>query len=428
MTTIQEHTELVNKREGVISREIFVNESIYQEEQEKIFRKSWLYIGHTSQVREEGDFILSRMGEESVIMARGSSGEVEVMLNSCRHRGMRVCRYDEGNTQKFYCPYHGWSYGLDGALTSVTEFEKEYRNGNFRMEDWGLIKAAKVAIVRGTVWATWDSNAPSFEDYLGNAYDMLDLSFCAWDGEGEVEVIGSTQKWIIPSNWKIVAENFAGDMLHNISHRSVDLVGIGPNAREGRRDMGMAEICQASYPEGHAAVFAFFDPTHPRGEYSASPEAAAYHECCMRKRAEVLKDRAGIMPGVGTIFPNTSFHGGQPRTILAAHPISVNKTELWRQYFVDRNAPPETKDFLRHYYMRYSGPAGLTEQDDMENWNYATNASRGIIAREHPYSYAAGIGNETTNNRLPGAISSGTTNSEANARTYYGRWAELMGR
>ena len=61
--------------------------------------------------------------------------------------------------------------------------------------------------------------------------------------------------------------------------------------------------------------------------------------------------------------------------------------EIWRFYLVDADAPAEVKDFLRHYYMRYSGPAGMTEQDDMENWNYATAASAGTIARRYPYNY-----------------------------------------
>src|SRR5690242_2381566 len=89
---------------GEISREIFVNESIYRREQERIFARAWLYVGHESQVRRPGDFFLSRMGEESVILSRDQSGRIRVLLNTCRHRGMKVCRYDEGNTRSFNCP------------------------------------------------------------------------------------------------------------------------------------------------------------------------------------------------------------------------------------------------------------------------------------------------------------------------------------
>ncbi len=75
---------------------------------------------------------------------------------------------------------------------------------------------------------------------------------------------------------------------------------------------------------------------------------------------------------LGNIFPSSAFHVGQPRTIVAAHPRGPNETELWRVFLVDKAAPPAVKDFLRRYYISYAGPAGMTEQDDMENWAYAT--------------------------------------------------------
>ncbi len=91
------------------------------------------------------------------------------------------------------------------------------------------------------------------------------------------------------------------------------------------------------------------------------------------------------------------------------HPKSAHQTEVWRFFFVDRDAPQAVKNFLRDYYIRYSGPAGMTEQDDMENWNYAHAASRGVIARRHPYTYEMGLGHavedfEFEGYRLPGRV------------------------
>ncbi len=91
---------------------------------------------------------------------------------------------------------------------------------------------------------------------------------------------------------------------------------------------------------------------------------------------------------------------------------------------VDQDAPQEVKDVLRHYYMRYSGPGGLTEQDDMENWNYASEASKGVIARRYPYNYQMGMGFEHTRDDMLGLVSEGI--SEQNQRGFYQRWAELM--
>src|SRR5688572_21097393 len=115
---------LVDTANGEISREIFVSESLYEEEKERIFSRAWLYVGHESQIRNPGDYFVSKMGAESVILTRDLVGKIHVFLNSCAHRGMRVCRYDEGNTKVFRCPYHSWTYATDGTLIGVQDYEK----------------------------------------------------------------------------------------------------------------------------------------------------------------------------------------------------------------------------------------------------------------------------------------------------------------
>jgi hypothetical protein len=86
---------LVDVHNGIISREIFVNDAIYQQEQEQVFARAWLFIGHESQIPKPGDYFVTGMGEESVILTRAATGMVHAFLNTCRHRGMKVCRYDE---------------------------------------------------------------------------------------------------------------------------------------------------------------------------------------------------------------------------------------------------------------------------------------------------------------------------------------------
>ena len=90
--------QLINPTRGIISREIFVSADFYHSELEKLFARTWLFIGLESQVPNPGDFFTSRMGEESVILCRDAQRKVHVFLNSCRHRGMKVCRYESGNT------------------------------------------------------------------------------------------------------------------------------------------------------------------------------------------------------------------------------------------------------------------------------------------------------------------------------------------
>lgn len=417
--------KLVNGIAGEISREIFVNKDIYQEEQSQVFARAWLYVGHESQVKNPGDYFVSKMGEESVILTRDRESKLHVFLNTCRHRGMKVCRYDEGNTRNFTCPYHGWSFSTDGKLIGVQDYQAAYQPP-FNREEWGLIEVAKMAVIQGTVWATWDKNAPEFDEYLGDARHAFDTGLCAWDGsDAGTELLGSVQKWIIPSNWKFVAENFSGDILHAISHRSVDMVGIGPKNGEGRRD-DPGRIVLVAHEGGHGFVYGVKPTDVPRDDYSGSAATSEYFQDCWQRRIKNQGKRAGISPLVGTVFPNMSFHGQQPRTILVAHPRGPMQTEMWRVYFVDKAAPAEVKQYLRNYYMRYSGPAGMTEQDDMENWNYASAASEGTIARRHPYHYKAGLGAEKRSDMLAGLVTESPITSEQNPRVLYKRWAQYM--
>ncbi len=428
---------LVDPDRGMVSREIFVNEEIYRQELERIFARAWLFVGHESQIPKSGDYLTSSMGEESVILCRDRAGRIHVFLNSCRHRGMKVCRSDEGNTVEFMCPYHGWSYATDGALVGVP-FAKEAYGAQLDRSRWGLIEAARLENYKGTIWATWDRSAPSFLDYLGGYQLYLDLLLDAWDGrEGGTEVIGGIHKWRIPCNWKFPAENFSGDRYHNVSHRSVDLVGIGPSGK-GRRDMrerNEARWLDVSFPElGHSMIAFLRKPGAAIAPaYQDAPLVADYFRRCEEERKRRRGDQWRLFGGPGTMFPNTSPLARQPRTLAVWHPRGPHQTEVWRWYLVDADAPAEVKDFLRQYYIRYSGPAGLTEQDDMENWNYAHAASRGTIARQHPYNYEMGLGRATAafedhGLKLPGVIADVTAAnaSENNQRGFYRRWRQFM--
>ena len=419
---------LVDLSQGTISREVFVNHSVYQQEQEQVFARSWLFVGHESQVPSPGDYFVSAMGEESVILCHDRQGQIHVFLNTCMHRGMKVCRYDEGNTAVFTCPYHGWSYATDGQLVGVPYFKEAYRE-ELDKSRWGLIEVAQLANYKGTIWANWDASAPDFADYLGDMKTYLDTALDSRDGsEGGSEVLVGIQKWVIPSNWKFAAENFSGDAYHNISHRSVDMVGIGPSGRN-RRDTDERDSAYrvaTTIPEGGHGALSYWQDVD--GAYSPSyqnhPIVEEYFRHCYEERKRRMGKGANLLGSVGTVFPNGSYLARQPRSIAVWHPRGAMKTEAWRWFLVDKDAPTEVKEILRHYYMRYSGPAGMTEQDDMENWNYASAASKGVIARRYPYNYQMGMGYEGSDVPLPGLVTPNIT--EQNQRGFYKRWAEFM--
>lgn len=422
---------LVNPDQGRVSREIFSSKEIFDEELEKIFTRAWLFVGHESQIPNPGDFFNSRMGKESVILTRDKKKVVHVFLNSCRHRGMEVCKYDHGNTQLFTCPYHSWSYTTEGKLFGVPQYKNLYE-GTLNKADWSLIEVPRLATYKGTVWASWDKNAPDFLTYLGDAKTHLDMALDCRDGrEGGSEVLLGVQKWIVPCNWKFAAENFLGDSYHNISHRSADLVGIGPSGAagaQGRRDNDLvgAQHIWVNFPAGHGMHSAILPEDAPFIDtYLSNPIVAEYFRHCYEERRKRLgAERSRLVPFVGTVYPNVSFHGNQPRNLCVWHPQGPAVTEAWRFFMVDADAPQEVKDFLRKYYMRYSGPAGMTEQDDMENWNSATAGSCGVIAKRFPYNYQQSLGKSSRAGIVPGNVS--LQISEENPRQYYRRWRDYM--
>ncbi|MCF5725466.1 aromatic ring-hydroxylating oxygenase subunit alpha, partial [Pseudomonas syringae] len=109
MNIIASTGKFVDAENGVIDRKIFSDAEIYKKELETVFARAWLFVGHESQIPNPGDFFSSRMAEESVLLVRDKASKVHVFLNSCRHRGMKVCRYESGNTSLFTCPYHSWT-------------------------------------------------------------------------------------------------------------------------------------------------------------------------------------------------------------------------------------------------------------------------------------------------------------------------------
>lgn len=431
---------LVDLEAGLISREIFVNDEIYELEQERVFARCWLFIGHESQVPRPGDYFTSRMGEESVIVTRDLQGDLHVLLNTCRHRGMRVCRYDEGNTKTFTCPYHGWGYSIDGSVVDVPgelsalPRQQEAYYGEFDKSQWGLVRVAQLENYKGSLWATWDPDAPAFLDYLGGMRLWLDALLDARDGtEGGSEVLVGVQKWVVNCNWKFAAENFQGDMYHGApTHRSVEAVGIGLGDSQGRTRHGKIRNPRErdgliSFPDlGHGAREGIPQPfTQEPPSFADDPLLDGYFKELYETRKRRLEGGPQAQAG-GNVFPNASFHSWLPRTILVSHPHGPTTSELWRWYLVDRSAPDEVKDALRRYYLRYSGPAGMTETDDIENWTYASDASRGVIARRYPYNYQQGLGRSEPVDAIPGATKARFWISEENARSLYRRWAQLM--
>ena len=113
--------------QGVIDPLVYSDPDVYQLELERVFGRSWLFLAHDSQLPRRGSFVQTYMGEDPVLVVRQKDHGVKAFLNQCRHRGMRICRAEEGTNRTFTCSYHGWAYDLEGNLVNVPQEERAYR-------------------------------------------------------------------------------------------------------------------------------------------------------------------------------------------------------------------------------------------------------------------------------------------------------------
>ena len=149
-----DYRALIDLDHGTVDRRIFFADDIYETELERIFARAWNFMCHESQIPSPGDFFLNFIGEESVIATRDRQGRLQVLLNTCRHRGNAVCRAELGHARSFMCTYHGWTYDLEGRLIGVPGYKNFYHE-NLKREDWGLVKAAKVESYKGLSLPRW---------------------------------------------------------------------------------------------------------------------------------------------------------------------------------------------------------------------------------------------------------------------------------
>ncbi len=134
MTAITDPADLITD-DWRVHGSIYTSEAIFAAEQERIFRTSWLYVAHESELQSPGDYKTTYAGTQPVIVTRGADdGRLRVMLNRCRHRGAAVCQAESGSANFFRCPYHGWTYRNTGELRGIT-YDDAY--ADLEREDWG---------------------------------------------------------------------------------------------------------------------------------------------------------------------------------------------------------------------------------------------------------------------------------------------------
>jgi phenylpropionate dioxygenase-like ring-hydroxylating dioxygenase large terminal subunit len=412
--------ESVLPEQGRIPAFIHTDPEVYRLEMRRLFARTWLFVAHESEVAEPGDFVTRDMGEVGVIVARGNDGRLRVFLNSCRHRGMRLACEDMGNGRSWRCPYHGFSYRNDGSFLGAPYQRTAYAEGLDR-ESLRLIEA-RCESHAGLIFATWNRRAEPLSDFLGPVAWYLDILV----GRAEFEVVGTPQRWMVPTAWKLPAENFASDAYHTATtHAFLAKLGLAQGVDFGR------DGYHVDAGNGHGLGIGVQDdgpwyPSQLRPEYekNLSPEQLALLD-------RVKNFHGNVFPNLSFLIPNVIELGGHRvtgMTVRLWQPVAPGGIQAWSWHLVEKNAPPWWKELGRKAYVQTFGTSGMFEQDDTENWEAQTRNSLAALDLDEPVvlHYGMGLGREPMADFAgPGTVYDGKF-SEAAARSFYRRWLDYM--
>ena len=191
-------------------------------EQEKIFRSAWQYAGHLGELPEQGTFFTTRAGRTPVVVTRARDGELRAFLNVCRHRGFPVAQ-GAGKRETIQCPYHAWTYGLDGSLRAAPRASEEE---DFRQDELGLVPVS-VGTWGPFVFVNTQPDAEPLADALGSmpaqvaelGLDVDELvHYTRWEAE-------------VDANWKIVCENFLECYHCQVAHPGFSaIIDVSPDS------------------------------------------------------------------------------------------------------------------------------------------------------------------------------------------------------
>ncbi|PZQ60224.1 MAG: aromatic ring-hydroxylating dioxygenase subunit alpha [Phenylobacterium zucineum] len=405
---------LVRPDEGLINRRIYGDAEVHALELERIFARCWLFIGHESQIPNPGDFVTTYMGEDPVLLTRDQDGKIGVFLNNCPHKGRTVCELDQGNQRLFVCPYHGWSFRSNGELAVVPYLNDAYF-GEMDRTKHGLKRCAQVDSYRGLIFATWDPEAPSLVDYLGDMAWYLDIALNRH--AAGTQLIGPPQKFRVKANWKTGSENFISDFSHaqTIAHASAFKISGG--AGQAPPDGGS----QANPAPGHG-LFMYLGGGHLQ---YGTREHNALHAPDAQSRLGELRGGGYIDIAAGTIFPNLSFNLMPSVSDLRVWmPKGPHEMEVWTWGLVDAHLADDQKTQLYRGFQGAFGVAGMLEQDDGDQWQSVSAGAQGYIGRNEWNHLGMGLGHEFAREDMPGQM--GLLISEANARAFYRRWRDLI--
>jgi phenylpropionate dioxygenase-like ring-hydroxylating dioxygenase large terminal subunit len=339
---------------------LYTEQAIYQLELQKIWFRTWVYVGHESEVPKANDYVMKSIGPEPIIMTRDKTGKVNLLHNRCPHRGNRVCVTDKGNARSFTCPYHGWTFANDGELRGYP-FPSGY-DGVDRSA-LGLGRVARVASYKGFVFGSFAAEGPTLEEHLGAAKSSIDL-LCMNSPEGEVELTAGFLKHKVKSNWKFLVENETDGYHPSFVHASIFEV-----AKSGIGSLYSAESTAVSrYLEnGHSENDLrpeFRKRDSPLSWFNTTAERLPDYVESMNKSYGPEKARQIMINGTPhtMIFPNLFIAEIQ---LFVIQPLAVNET-VQHVTALQFKGAPDLNRRMRQQTMGSVGPAGFLLADDAE--------------------------------------------------------------
>ena len=423
--------DVIDPEKGTLDRSVFSDQSIYQDELEKVFGRAWLMLAHASLVPNPNDFFLAYMGEDPVIITHDAKDQLHVFLNMCRHRGNRVVRADDGNAKNFMCTYHGWTFSNEGKLVSVPGLQEAYY-GELDVERLGLVEA-RCDTYAGIIFATWDEDAPTLEAYLGDFRWYTDIIYNHRD-EG-MQMIGPV-KWPLPVNWKTPVDNDTDYYHGSISHFSARIA----RAHLQVRPSGAPAAANSAYgsPNRQVAVNGHILVARVRDEeldafsiagntgQSVTKKSLEPWQAHLQRIMPEMERRLGSFRARRVWANNPNFF---PNTFLGlryALPRGPFMSEVWNFTVWDKDAPQEIVDAVRQLMVHKDNFSGYLEQDDTDNWRQMTDSGRLHVGRKYRSDLSMGVNHPgKTHPQMPGKFSEKFV-AEHTQRRYYARWQEFM--
>jgi phenylpropionate dioxygenase-like ring-hydroxylating dioxygenase large terminal subunit len=195
MNTIK---ELLNNQQEdwSLDQKFYKDTSIFDLEKHNIFYNSWIFIGHESQIPNKGDFFVYKLLDEEIIVLRNKENKVKAFFNVCRHRGSRVCLEEKGNTSRFSCPYHSWTYNLDGKLLAAKSLREGIDKSKLGLHPCNIESASGMLLIN------LSDNPQSLKNLQSDLKEPFEMF-----GFKDLKV-AAHKNYPIASNWKLAVENY----------------------------------------------------------------------------------------------------------------------------------------------------------------------------------------------------------------------------